>query len=132
MTDALTPEQLAFLQGLFDHARDGRTAELVQAVEAGVPPNLTNSAGDTLLILAAYHGHPDVVEALLAHGADTERVNDRAQTALGAAVFKQDARSVRALLAAGADPDGGGRTAREIAAFFELPAMTALLEGGTS
>ena len=129
MTDALTPDELAFLQTLFDHARDGRTAELVTAVDAGVPVNLTNSVGDTLLVLAAYHGHAGTVQALLARGADTERVNDRGQTALGAAVFKQDADAVRALVAAGADPDGGGRTAREVAAFFELPAMAALLDG---
>jgi ankyrin repeat protein len=128
VTDALTPDELAFVQGLFDHAREGRTAELVQALDAGVPVNLTNSVGDTLLILAAYHQHRETVDALLARGADTERVNDRGQTALGGAVFRQDEPVVRALLAAGADPDGGGRTARELAAFFELPAMAALLD----
>ncbi|MEO7441983.1 MAG: ankyrin repeat domain-containing protein, partial [Acidimicrobiales bacterium] len=60
-------------------------------------------------------------------GADTARVNDRGQTALGAAVFRQSAASVNALLAAGADPALGGPSAREVATFFELPEMVALL-----
>ena len=82
----------------------------------------------SLLILAAYHDHPDTVRALLECGADPERVNDRGQTALGAAVFRQSAESVQALLAAGAGPRTGGRSAVEIAEFFDLPAMRALLE----
>jgi uncharacterized protein len=123
----LSDDELAFLQGAFDLAREGRTAELAEYVDAGLPVNLTNSVGDTLLILAAYHVHPDTVRALLDRGADHSRVNDRGQTALGAAVFRQSGESVRALLAAGADPDAGGRSAREVAAFFGLEEMTALL-----
>jgi ankyrin repeat protein len=114
---------------VFDLARGGATEELAAYVDAGVPANLTNGKGDTLLILAAYHGHPGTVAALLERGADAGRVNDRGQTALAAAVFKQSEETVRALLATGADPDAGGPTARETAAFFDLPAMTALLDG---
>ena len=128
----LSDDELAFLQGAFDLAREGRTAELAEYVDAGLPVNLTNSVGDTLLILAAYHVHPDTVRALLDRGADHSRVNDRGQTALGAAVFRQSGESVRALLAAGADPDAGGRSAREVAAFFGLEEMTALLEGSAT
>ena len=68
----------------------------------------------------ADHDHRETVEALLARGADTTRVNDRGQTVLGVAVFRRSERGVRAVLAVGADPDGVGRTAREIAVFFEL------------
>ena len=64
---------------------------------------------------------------LLAHGADPERINDRGQTALGAATFRQNVEAVQALLAAGADPAGGTRSALEIADFFGLPHMTELL-----
>jgi len=124
----LTDDELAFLQRALDLARSGATQELGALVDAGLPVNLTSGQGDSLLVLAAYHDHPGTVEALLARGADTERVNDRGQTALGAAVFRRSERSVRALLAAGADPDGGGRSAREIAVFFELDQMRALLE----
>jgi ankyrin repeat protein len=80
-----------------------------------------------LLILAAYHDHPDTVRMLLERGADHARVNDRGQTALGAAVFRRSRESTTLLLEYGADPDGGTRTAREIAAVFELPEMAALL-----
>ncbi len=77
MTEALTEEELTFLRSLFDLARAGDTARLDEAVGAGLPVNLTNEAGDSLLILAAYHDHPDTVRALLDRGADTARVNDR-------------------------------------------------------
>lgn len=126
---ALTDDEVGFLLHIVDLARHGGTAELTGYLNAGVPVNLTNAGGDSLLMLAAYHDHPDTVRMLLARGADTGRVNDRGQTALGAAVFRRSADAVTALLAAGADPDGGGRTAREIAAFFELPEMAALLDG---
>jgi len=128
MTEALTEEELAFLRSMFDLARAGDTAALVEALDAGVPANLTNEAGDTLLILAAYHDHPDTVRALVEHGADTERVNDRGQTALGAAVFRRSRPSVTHLLAAGANPARGERSALDVARFFNQQEMLALLE----
>jgi uncharacterized protein len=127
VTEALTEEDLAFLRSLFDLARTGDVEHLAEAVDAGVPVNLTNEVGDTLLILAAYHDHPDTVRALLDRGADTARINDRGQTALGAAVFRRNERTVTALLAAGADPALGPRSALDVARFFDLPDMLALL-----
>ena len=129
--EPLTDDELAFLSGMFDLARAGATEDLADAVRSGVPANLTNAGGDTLLILAAYHGHVATVRALLDLGADTERVNDRGQTALGAAVFRQSTEIVESLLAAGADPRAGPRSAIDVATFFELPAMLALLTGDT-
>jgi uncharacterized protein len=123
----LTDEQIEFLNSVFDAAREGDTATIKTCVDGGVPADLTNSNGDTLLILAAYHEHPETVDALLARGADTSRVNDRGQTALVAAVFRQDAGIVRALLRAGADPELGAQTAYDVAAFFGLEQMTELL-----
>jgi uncharacterized protein len=114
---------------VFDLARGGRTEELAAYVDAGVPVNLTNDKGDTLLILAAYHGHPATVGALLDRGADHARANDRGQTALAAAVFRQSTETVARLLAAGADPDAGGPSARATATFFDLPEMVGLLDG---
>jgi ankyrin repeat protein len=127
MAGELSDDELAFLRGILDLAREGRTSELAEAIEKGVPANLTGATGDSLLILATYHDHPDTVRMLLEHGADTERVNDRGQTALGAAVFRQSKESTTLLLDHGADPHAGGRSAVEIAAFFDLPEMTALL-----
>jgi uncharacterized protein len=113
---------------VFDLARFGHTDELVAYLDAGVPVNLTNDKGDTLLLLAAYYGHGGTVAALLERGADHSRVNDRGQTPLAAAVFKQAADAVGSLLAAGADPDLGGQSARATAQFFQLEEMTALLD----
>ncbi|NGY64126.1 ankyrin repeat domain-containing protein [Lentzea sp. NEAU-D13] len=125
----LTEEELTFLRSMFDLARTGDTGRLVEAIDAGIPVNLTNGSGDSLLILAAYHGHPDTVRALLERGADTGRVNDRGQTALGAAVFRRSERSVGLLLDAGADPALGPRSALDVARYFELPDMLLLLNG---
>ncbi|WP_205801708.1 ankyrin repeat domain-containing protein [Micromonospora thermarum] len=112
---------------MFDLAREGATDELAAYVDAGLPVDLTNDKGDTLLILAASHAHPDTVAALLRRGADHSRTNDRGQTALAAAAFRRSEGSVRALLAAGADPGHGSPSAVETAGFFDLPDMLALL-----
>jgi len=127
MTEDLTPQELAVLQSTFDMARAGDVEGLTELIDAGIPVNLTNSAGDTFLILAAYHRHPGLVAELLDRGADHARVNDRGQTALAAAVFRQDTATVTALLTAGADPDLGPRSAVEVARFFDLPEMLRLL-----
>jgi ankyrin repeat protein len=129
VAEELDAETIAFAHRMFDLARSGATGELADQIRAGLPPNLTNDKGDTLLILAAYHDHPATVAALLELGADPARVNDRGQTALAAAVFRKSAETVRMLLAAGADPAGGSPSAAETAAFFDLPEMAELLGG---
>ena len=130
VVEGLTAEELAFLQGAFELAREGDVGQLTAYVDAGLPVDLTNGSGDTLLILAAYHQHADLVRALLARGADHARLNDRGQSALAAAVFRQDAEVVTALLAAGADPTLGRQSALATATVFELPAMLAILTDG--
>ncbi|MBY8874640.1 ankyrin repeat domain-containing protein [Micromonospora sp. PLK6-60] len=130
MPEDLDAETLAYAHRMFDLARAGATDELAAQVDAGLPVNLTNGKGDTLLILAAYHARPETVAALLARGADHRRANDRGQTALAAAVFRQNPDTVRALLDAGADPDHGNPSAVETARFFDLPAMLTALGRG--
>jgi ankyrin repeat protein len=127
VTEELDDATLAYAHRMFDLARAGATDELTAEVDAGLPANLTNDKGDTLLILAAYHNHRDTVAALLARGAEPDRANDRGQTALAAAVFRQSAPSVTALLDAGADPAAGGPSALDTAAFFGLSEMADLL-----
>jgi uncharacterized protein len=129
VSEPIDPGVIALAAKVFDLAREGDTEQLTAYLDAGVPANLTNDKGDTLLILAAYRGHTDTVTALLERGADHARINDRGQSPLAAAVFKQSADSVRALLAAGADPDAGSPSARATAEFFDLPEMAALLAG---
>jgi ankyrin repeat protein len=127
VSEPIDPGVIALAAKVFDLAREGDTDQLTAYLDAGVPANLTNDKGDTLLILAAYRGHADTVAMLLDHGADHARINDRGQSPLAAAVFKQSADAVRALLAAGADPDAGSPSARATAQFFDLPEMSALL-----
>ncbi|TQL47674.1 hypothetical protein FB562_0740 [Homoserinimonas aerilata] len=120
-------ETLAFAETVFEAARDGDVEKVKQLVAAGVPVNLTNARGDSLLILAAYHQHAETVDALLALGADVDRVNDMGQTAMSCAVFRNNGAIVTTLLAAGADPELGSHTALAIAQQFGLPEMVALL-----
>jgi uncharacterized protein len=113
------PELVAIAHACFDFARAGDTPRLHAYVENGVPVNLTDATGNTLLMLAAYHGHAETVDALVALGADPDRANDRGQSPLAGAVFKGEVDVVRVLLAAGADPDLGTPSARETALLFD-------------
>ncbi|MCL2534177.1 MAG: ankyrin repeat domain-containing protein [Nocardiaceae bacterium] len=103
---------------LFDMARAGDATTLAHYVDAGVPVNLTNDSGDTLVMLAAYHGHADTVGALVERGADVNRANDRGQTPLAGAVFKGEDAVVAALVAAGADAAAGQPSALDAARMF--------------
>ena len=123
----LTDEQVEFLHSMLDLARAGKTGELLGFVDQGVPVNLTNAHGDSLLILAAYNGHAELVRGLLERRADPDRVNDRGQTALGCAVFRQNHAITEELLAAGADPRKGEQNAYAVTEMFGLDAMRALL-----
>jgi len=128
MSEALSEEeQRAFVEGVLDLAREGRTGPLLEMIEAGVSVDLANARGDTPLILAAYREHPETVDALLRAGANTDMVNGMGQTALIAAVFRNSEGIVRALLRAGADPEAGTHTASEVAAQFGLTEMQRIL-----
>ncbi|AVP66620.1 ankyrin repeat domain-containing protein [Rhodococcus hoagii] len=117
--DGGEPADVQELAGrLFDMARTGDAATLAQYVDAGVPVNLTNGSGDTLVMLAAYHGHADTVRALVDRGADVNRPNDRGQTPLAGAVFKGEDGVVAALVAAGADAAAGQPSALDAARMF--------------
>ena len=124
----MAEEDLAALaHWLFDRARAGESERLGAYVDAGTPVDLTDAAGNTLIMLAAYHGHPAAVQALVDRGADVDAINDRGQTPLAGAVFKGYTDVVRVLVGAGADPDLGSPTARAAAEFFERPDLAALL-----
>ncbi|MCP3816973.1 ankyrin repeat domain-containing protein [Streptomyces sp. A3M-1-3] len=118
MSEAPDPEVVELATKIFDLARQGDAEALAAYVDAGVPVNLTNDRGDSLVMLAAYHGHPAAVAALLARGADADRANDRGQTPLAGAVFKGEEAVVRALLDGGADPKAGTPSAVDTARMF--------------
>ncbi len=112
---------------VFNMARAGEAAQLAAYVDAGIDPNLTNQRGDSLVMLAAYHGRAETVRALLARGAEADRPNDRGQTPLAGAVFKDEPEVIRALLEGGADPAAGQPSAIDTARMFERDDLLALL-----
>jgi uncharacterized protein len=112
----LEPDQV------FDLARQGADV-LLDLVDAGLPVELADQAGNTLLMLAAYHGHATLTAGLAERGADVNRLNGNHQAPLAGAVFKNEPDVIRVLVEHGADPDAGTPSARATAQMFgrELP-----------
>lgn len=123
----LPPAALDLASKLFDLARAG-SPDLLAYVDAGIPPNLTNASGDTLLMLAAYHGHEETVRGLLVRGADPDAVNGKGQAPIAGAVFKMHDGVVRALFEAGADTRAGQPNARDCAVMFKRQDLLELFE----
>lgn len=71
----------------------------------GANPNISDKAGDTPLMLAVMVDFPDGVTRLLSKGARVDEANSRGETPLIRAVQLRRVRLVRALIAAGADPE---------------------------
>ena len=126
-TQAPDADAVDLAHRLFDAAREGDTALLAAYLSAGAPATLSTASGDSLLMLAAYHGHAETVRLILAHGGDADTANDRGQTPLAGAVFKGYRDVVEALVEAGADPDAGSPTARDAATMFARSEILALL-----
>jgi uncharacterized protein len=123
----IPPEAVELAHQLLDLARVGDT-RLLDYVDRGAPVNLTDSNGNTLLMMAAYHGHAGLVSQLAERGGDVDALNDRGQSPLAGAVFKGEDNVVHALIEAGADPDKGSPTALETARFFERPDLAELMQ----
>ena len=116
---SLTPEQTARVVAIAqDLAREGRTKELVEFVDHGLPVDTVDHDGNTLLMLAAYHGHAATVRALLDRGASPDIRNTRDQSPVAGALFKGADDVVAVLRDAGADLDAGTPTARQAAEMF--------------
>src|ERR1700677_1238018 len=71
-----------------DYARCGETEPLAQMLRHGLPVNLADTKGNTLLMLASYNGNLETARLLLEQGAEADRRNDRGQTPLGGVAFK--------------------------------------------
>ncbi|KIW98924.1 uncharacterized protein Z519_00587 [Cladophialophora bantiana CBS 173.52] len=121
-SDELPPEAIALAGRFFDAARSGQLDIFEQALPRGLPANLTNDKGDTLLMLASYHGHAPLASLLVQHGADPNRLNDRGQSILAGVVFKNEAEVIDILLEAGADPELGQPSALEATRVFRQEA----------
>lgn len=116
--ESLPDDVAEFAAQLFDAARAGKTVFVTSAIDQGVPVDLTDAQGNTLLMLAAYHGHEGLVDALATRAADVNRLNDRGQSPLAGAVFKRYDAVIRVLLNHGADADIGTPSARDTATMF--------------
>ncbi|MCJ1289233.1 hypothetical protein MMC34_000765 [Xylographa carneopallida] len=117
---SLPPAAVALAARMFDAARRGQMDIFQQALPAGLPATLTNDKGDSLIMLASYHGHAPLVRLLLAHGADANALNDRGQSPLAGAVFKHEPDVVDALVEGGADPEWGSPSAVESMRLFRM------------
>jgi ankyrin repeat protein len=115
-------ETLELVRELFQLVRAGDTERLANLLQMGLPANLRDGQGNSLLMLASYHGHHELTRILLEHGGDPELANDRGQVPLAGAAFKGDIAMARLLIAHGADlnsrsPDG--KTPLMFAAMFD-------------
>ncbi|MDX2030796.1 MAG: ankyrin repeat domain-containing protein [Blastocatellia bacterium] len=125
---------------------DGSTALMLAAnagnVEAtrllldrGAPIDAAESSkGQTALMWAASEGHPEIVRLLIERGANVKAVSKGGFAPLTFATVKGDARSIKHLLAAGADPNtklpDGSSALMAAAAFRRGAAAIALIDGG--
>ena len=70
-------------------------------------------------MLAAYNGHASTVQMLRSKGADPNSLNDKNQSPLAGAIFKNEEEVVKVLVDAGADPRLGTPSAIETAKVFK-------------
>jgi ankyrin repeat protein len=101
-----------------DLAREGRTSELAEFLDHGFNVDEQDGEGNSLLMLATYHGRVDTVELLLTRGADPDLRNHRDQTPIAGALFKGEDAIVARLKNSGADLDAGTPSAHDTARMF--------------
>jgi len=116
---------------IHDAARDGDLAQVRALLKHN--PDLVStrdSTGRTPLHFAAYEGHEDVVELLLAHGADVNAKADNGETPLHFAARKGYTNVVKLLWLHGADvdaKDNHGDTPLDLAAVYGNSAVAEVL-----
>ena len=113
-----------------DLARNGDAAGLGALLKGGLAIDARDAKGNTLLMLASYHGRAEVVKLLLKSGATVDLRNDKGQTPLGGVAFKGYVEIATLLLDAGADPlaDQGGSTPADFATLAGKSEILALLQ----
>ena len=113
-----------------DLARNGDAVGLAAMIKDGLAVDAQDAKGNTLLMLASYHGRTEVVKLLLKSGATVDLRNDKGQTPLGGVAFKGYVEIATLLLDAGADPvaDQGGSTPADFATLAGKTEILALLQ----
>jgi len=125
-------DAIDFIRSVFGLVRSGDDASLRAMVEKGLPVNFRNEKGDSLIMLASYHGHLDTCRVLLQAGADPNVPNDQGQTPLAGAAYKGFVEIAELLLAHGANIEGAspdGKTPLMMAAMFNRTAIVELEAG---
>ena len=113
-----------------DLARNGDAVGLAAMIKDGLAVDARDAKGNTLLMLASYHGRTEVVKLLLKARATVDLRNDKGQTPLGGVAFKGYVEIATLLLDAGADPlaDQGGSTPADFATLAGKAEILALLQ----
>ena len=81
-TDQYLPDAAA------DLASNGDAIGLGALLKGGQAIDARDAKGNTLLMLASYHGRAEVVKLLLKSSATVDLRNDKGQTPLGGVAFK--------------------------------------------
>ncbi len=116
-------------------SRDGDTARVKSLISHGTDVNhQQDNSGTTALIAASANGHTEIVQKLLAKGANANLKDSSGRTALMAAASNRQGEIVTALLAAKADVqarDAEGKSAIVLAVMADDEEITqALLKAG--
>ena len=113
-----------------DLARNGDVVGLAALIKGGLSVDAQDAKGNTLLMLASYHGKAEVVKLLLQSSATVDLRNEKGQTPLGGVAFKGYVEIATLLLDAGADPiaDQGGSTPADFATLAGKTEILALLQ----
>lgn len=64
---------------------------------SAIPEIYLPATNDLEVMLAAYHGHSQLVRLLISHGANPNSLNDRGQSPLAGAVFKNESEVVKVI-----------------------------------
>ena len=95
---------------LVQAAKRNDLAAVQSLLRQRVDANAADGDGATALHWAAYHGSVEILDALIAAGAEPDRANDLAITPLALAAGNGHAPIVERLLARGADPNAASLT----------------------
>lgn len=111
-------------------AKEGDLKIVSAVIDNRFDLNVADNKGYTSLILAAYHGHNNIVELLLRSGANPCQKDKRGNTALMGAIFKGEISIGRQLIAANCkdEQNNVGQTPAMYAALFQRLEFLALLK----
>jgi len=118
-----------------DFAREDCVEELKAMLVAGMPVNLSDHKGNTLLMLASYNGSTKTTQMLVDFGAQVDKKNDRGQTPLAGVCFKGYVDIVKILVKAGTninENNGMGMTPIMFASMFGNTEIVEYFSNGES